>query len=125
MFDFPIPAPAREAREEEFLNQHIFQGLQRLTLAFDSPKIHHCRAEAFLRILERCTRFGVAIYGVEVFTETAELVAVKIAQTDSPEEFVPMVAWACGKSYLSVCASFGVPDDLLLSQELAGASRRP
>jgi hypothetical protein len=119
MFDFPIPAPARDAREDEFLDQHIFQGLRRLTVAFDSPKIHHCRAEAFLRILERCTRFRVAVYGVEVFTETAELVAVKIALTGSPEEFVPMVAWACGKSYLSVCASFGVPDDLLQGQSLA------
>jgi hypothetical protein len=113
IFELPKRDPAREQREDEFLLRHIFFGLKRLSPDFDSGTIPHFHAEEFLKIIERCARLGVTIYGVEVFTDRAQLVSVEIAKSGSPLEFSQMVATYCGREQFSVCASFGVPDGLL------------
>ncbi len=98
---------ADEMHEDNFMRSYIFHGLRQLSLEFDSEKIPHFRAQEFLQIIERCERFGIPIFGVEIFTDRAELLAIEIAKTDSPFGFVPLVARFCGREDVSICASFG------------------
>jgi hypothetical protein len=122
IFDLPERNPAREVQEDKFLLRHIFCGLKRFSPDFDSETIPHFHAEEFLKIVERCACVGVAIYGVEVFTDQAQLVSVEIAKSDSPSEFSLMIATYCGRERFSICASFGVPDGLLIEPRVLAPS---
>lgn len=51
--------------KEEFLQAHIFQGLENLNDGFDTTEIPYFSEEDFKTVIERVEKLGVGIYGIE------------------------------------------------------------
>lgn len=54
-------------RKHNYLNKHIFNGLNNLNDGFDSLSISHFAEKDFFAVLERCRDNSVGIYGIEVW----------------------------------------------------------
>ena len=51
--------------EKKFLNENVFNGLTDLNDGFDSPGIRYFSEVDFEKILERCEKYGLTIFGIE------------------------------------------------------------
>ncbi len=111
----------RSEKEDRFLREAIYAGLEDLNIGFDSPLIPHFSPGDFLTVIDRCESLNVRIIGIEVSTTDVEppsklqLVEIQI----SPE---PGYKWArrlvrkfTEESDITICATFNVSDALLKS----------
>src|SRR6185437_2868725 len=69
---------AKHKKGQEFLDQHIFSGLDDLRPSFDKAAIKHFYADDFRTVIDRCTQHNILLIGIEVFTPKAELETVQI-----------------------------------------------
>jgi hypothetical protein len=102
--------------EHRFLQEVIYVGLKDLNTGFDSPLIGHFSPEDFLIVIHRCEALHVRMIGIEVFTTDVEppwkvgLLEVEISPEDGYDWPRRLVQEYQGRSDISFCASFDVPD---------------
>ncbi len=108
-------------RERQYKREVLYAGLTDLNTGFDSPLIGHFSPEHFLIVIDRCESLGIEVIGVEVFTTDVEP-PYRAGLEDIEISPVPGYDWARrlvrkyqGRSDITVCATFEVPDALLSS----------
>jgi hypothetical protein len=105
---------ARMTADRLFLESRVFQGLNSLSPAFDSPLCAHFHSADFLEVIARCTALGIRINGLEVFTPEGGFLTCEFGEGDGNSWCIALV-----KSYdekrddLHYCASYSVPDSLM------------
>ena len=77
--------------EREFLDRYIFRGLGAKRVTFDAATIPHFTPVAFLRVLDRCQRFGVHVHGVELFTRAGEAIHMQLSSDGLPYSLLSAV----------------------------------
>jgi hypothetical protein len=81
--------PREEERQEKLLRELVFAGLRDKNTGFDAASIAHFSPADFAVVIDRCDRFDVAIFGIEVFTSRHHMCTVEIC----PEEATDL-EWA-------------------------------
>ena len=113
--------------QRRFLDRYILPGLGGKPVAFDATTIPHFTPVAFLRVLDRCQRFGVHVLVVELFTRAGEAIHMQLSSDGLPYSLLSAVVPFAPYEEVTVWATFGVPDALLsmpaVSQELIDAYR--
>jgi hypothetical protein len=100
----------------EFMQGSVFTGLDGRTAWFDSPLILHFSPADFGKVIDRCERLGVAIFGVEVFSSDAELLDIVISSEDGLQRIRNLTTCYAAWPDVTFCATFKVPDSMLESK---------
>jgi hypothetical protein len=105
--------------KNRFEREVLYAGLTDLNTGFDSDLIGHFSSAEFLTVIDRCESLGVQVIGIEVFTTEVEPPA-KAGLEDIEISPVPGYDWArqlvrkyMKRPDITICASFGVPEELL------------
>jgi hypothetical protein len=97
-----------------FLQNHVFDGLVNLYPGCGTPSLSHFSSGDFLQVAKRCTKLGIEIFGVEIFTTELELLAVEYPGGADLESWcADLFARYRDEGELSISASYGVPDAVL------------
>ena len=105
-------------RKNEFLNNHIFYGLQNLNDGFDAPGIKYFSEDDFEEVLTRVQRQGLGIMGIEPW-KNGEFYKVMIYEdfTDDPADpnwyMQAFQKFKEGREDLQYAASYFIPGRLL------------
>jgi hypothetical protein len=108
-------------QENRFEREVLYAGLADLNTGFDSDLVRHFSPEDFLIVIDRCEALNVEVIGIEVFTTDVEppgkagLVEIEISPVPGYEWARRLVRKYQGRSDITICASFEVPDALLKS----------
>jgi hypothetical protein len=127
MAEFATPeSKLRFEKEDRFMREVIYAGLTDLNTGFDSPLIGHFSPEDFLIVIDRCEALNVRVIGIEVHTidpepgSTIELVDIEISPEEGYDWPRRLVRKYQGRSDITICATFDVPDALLKSNPTQG-----
>lgn len=95
----------------KLLHELIFAGLKDRNFGFDAAPIAYFSPVDFAVVIDRCDRFGVSIYGIEVFTSRRHMCTVEICPEESTD-----LEWArqALQPYLThprytISATYGMP----------------
>jgi hypothetical protein len=106
-------------KKSDFLDKHIFYGLENLNDGFDAPSIKYFSKKDFEEVLNRVENYGIGIMGIEPWPDkkfggVATFEETGLASTDPKwyrKAFENFVAQGVN-SYFA--ASYFVPDKLLI-----------
>jgi hypothetical protein len=97
----------RSEQEALFLGMHIFVNLTILHPSWDSAHIAHFNANDFHIVLERCSKAGIKIFGVEAFSADGMNLGVNIPTCAADLSHLDFVESLSNDPSLSFCASYG------------------
>jgi hypothetical protein len=99
--------------DHRFLREVVYEGLKGLNTGFDSPLIGHFSRADFLVVIDRCELLHVRVIGIEVFASGGDFLEVEISPEDGYADWARrLVQRYQGRSDVTICATFDVPDTL-------------